>query len=796
MKPIRLPLILVVMLLTPIELSSAQEGQGAMTIYDQIKNVSLDDQKVAEVESLVLIRDAAAFRLNKGKICLFQPVEGRVTGAVFVGEGVFEFEPPTEIERYQLKKFAERENLAEEFSQLYLAFSDTIGEELKGTLGFSKGDVPGKFRSIKNDCPERLLDKTGRNIWFRILADILADSSFRGAYPERADRFFYAEIKTRELGRLFFTFDSKQVEEVTLEKPTGHLQRPKADLVCSFHQADDYLKNPAVLATPIPHEEKDEIQITHYKMDVEIDEQERLSGVVEMDYVGLVDGARVLEFWLATPLADSMEEITDEAGDPLEFGWEKRQVPTNLVLSRATGAGEEGKLVFKYSGNIIDRNWYGDFYIKSTTHWYPQYGYLNRATYDMTFRSPKRHKFVSIGRKVKEWTEGDYLCTQWEEDFPVALASFNFGSFDIYELEHEEIPPVSVYYLEDSRKEFTQDYNRFIGGRAGTQIMLLDSKSKKNVGADVVNSLNFYQATYGKCPFFKVAATEIPAAHGQGFPGLLHLSWATFMGEGGLPDTKFREVSFRAHEVSHQWWAHIVGWETYHDQWLSEGFAEYSGAWFAQMSTQDNEAFFDELEEWRKDIMGKGHKESVGSEAGPLWLGYRLNSSESSDYVTLVYEKGAYVLHMLRNMMMDYNAKSDSSFIAMMRDFVETYYGKEASTEDFKEIVEKHVGEDMDWFFDQWVYGVDIPTYKFSYSTKPTSDGKYIVTCEVDQENVSEDFKMWVPVLLDFGMDQHAILRLWVDKPHNEYQLPKAPLMPRKVTLNPAHAVLCEVKNK
>ena len=59
-----------------------------------------------------------------------------------------------------------------------------------------------------------------------------------------------------------------------------------------------------------------------------------------------------------------------------------------------------------------------------------------------------------------------------------------------------------------------------------------------------------------------------------------------------------------------------------------------------------------------------------------------------------------------------------------------------------------------------------------------------------------EDFKMWVPVLLDFGRDQYAVLRLWVDKPHNKYKLPRAPLEPREVILNPFHAVLCEVKNK
>jgi hypothetical protein len=494
----------------------------------------------------------------------------------------------------------------------------------------------------------------------------------------------------------------------------------------------------------------------------------------------LVDGARVLSFFFIYPLADSIRQITDENDKQVGFLYEKKEISTSVILPEPTRAGKTGKLTFKYAGKAVEQDLYGDFYIKSTTYWYPQYGYLQRATYDLTFRCPRRCKFVSIGKKVEEKVEKDYLVTRWVEDFPIKVASFNYGNFKIYEKSIEGMPPVYVYHLEETHRKTRTAY----------------TKSKENVAADVVNSLNFFQTMYGKYPFSKMAATEIPAYGGQGLPGLLHLSWGTFKGEGAFAETRFRNESFRAHEVSHQWWGHIIGWETYHDQWLSEGFAEYSGAWYAQMSMKDNEAFFKELEGWRKDILGKGDVESEGTKAGPLWLGYRLSSSKSSDYAALVYEKGAYVLHMLRNMMMDYNTKSDDKFVAMMRDFVQTYYGKEACTEDFKQIVEKHIGEDMSWFFDQWVYGVEIPTYVFSYTTEKTSEGKYVITCDITQENVSQGFKMWVPVLLDFGNDQYAVLQILVNKPHATYQLPKAPLMPKKVIFNPYHAVLCEVKNK
>jgi hypothetical protein len=770
MKPIRFILLFGMMFFTLTSIGYGQISQWGTGLYDQIKHLSLDDNKVASVESLVLVRDAAVFRLNSGKICLSQAVKGKVIGVVFVGEGTLEFTPPNDIESYQLHRFTKQDSLNEPFDELCLLFSDTTDSELEHKLEFNAGDVPHKFKSIIGDCPGRYLKQTGGNLSCRLLQDVLTDSSTFLNNQDRNHGFFYADVKTNQLGRLFFTFDPKQVEEVTLDKEINLPGISARDWVCSFHQKGDYLQNPTLEYTPIPHENKDEIGINHYKMTVVVDLQERLSANVEIDFESLVEGLRALNFNLYKDIR--VEKITSEIGDSLPFIKEDDQYGVTVILPQSIKAGETRKLNFKYHGKeMILQGWYGDLYMKSSTNWYPRYGYQKAATYDVTYKCPKSYKLASVGEKTKEWVEGDSLCTQWVEEIPVRAISFTYGNLKTYDMNLEGVPKVCVYY---------QGFK----------------KSKESVAMDVVNSLNYFQTMYGKCPFPSMLATEIPSSVGQGLPGLLRLSWGTFVADDQSHETQFEEMSFRAHEVSHQWWGHIVGWDSYHDQWLSEGFAEFSGMWFAHLSVKDKEVFHDKLKEWRDDVLGKGAKWQEGSKVGPVWLGIRLNSSKSEDYDNLIYEKGAYVMYMLRNLMMDYDTKTDDRFFKMMADFVETYRGKNASTADFQAIVEKHMGEKMDWFFNQWIYGTEIPTYDFSYTIDETPEGKYVVKCDITQENVSQDFKMWVPVLLDFGEDQTAVLRLLIDKPENKFELPKAPLKPKKVTLNPWYAVLCEVKNK
>ena len=252
---------------------------------------------------------------------------------------------------------------------------------------------------------------------------------------------------------------------------------------------------------------------------------------------------------------------------------------------------------------------------------------------------------------------------------------------------------------------------------------------------------------------------------------------------------------FRAHEVAHQWWGITVGYKTYHDQWLSEAFAEYAGLWYMQWIKKDNKRFFQILDEWKNDILSnRKYILGSGAEAGPIWLGYRTSSSKTEgDYLLIVYKKGAYVLHMLRNMLVDLKTMNEDRFTNMLHDFFDTYKGKDASTNDFKRIVERHCGENMDWFFDQWIYGTDIPTYKFSYYISETPDGKYLIDFRIVQEDVPDDFKMYVPLTIKFKGDQFARLRITIDEPVKEFSLP-SPLKPEKIIFNDFNSVLAKVK--
>jgi hypothetical protein len=101
----------------------------------------------------------------------------------------------------------------------------------------------------------------------------------------------------------------------------------------------------------------------------------------------------------------------------------------------------------------------------------------------------------------------------------------------------------------------------------------------------------------------------------------------------------------------------------------------------------------------------------------------------------------------------------------------------------------------MSWFFDEWVYGTGIPHYRFAYKVTPAPDGKFKITCRVDQENVPEEFQMFVPIHLAFGNDKYSKVRVFVKGRHSEFDLPLVPARPAQVLFNDLQSVLCEVEN-
>jgi aminopeptidase N len=144
--------------------------------------------------------------------------------------------------------------------------------------------------------------------------------------------------------------------------------------------------------------------------------------------------------------------------------------------------------------------------------------------------------------------------------------------------------------------------------------------------------------------------------------------------------------------------------------------------------------------------------------------------------------------------MLDFQTLNEDRFKNMMREFYQTYVGKRASTEDFRAIAEKYCGFKMDWFFNQWVYGTSIPTYKFAYQVNETSDSKFKVTCKVQQLNVPDDFLMLVPINVDFGDKKFARLQVLIKGPLSQFDLPLLPMKPQKIFFNDLESILCEVE--
>jgi len=256
---------------------------------------------------------------------------------------------------------------------------------------------------------------------------------------------------------------------------------------------------------------------------------------------------------------------------------------------------------------------------------------------------------------------------------------------------------------------------------------------------------------------------------GQSWPSLIFLPYLSFLDgtqrrQLGLSAAKdfIDEVGF--HEFAHQWWGHRVGWSSYRDLWLSEGFAEFSAA-LAIQHTQGAAAYDRFFRNRRQQILARVPGSAAIYEAGPISLGSRLDIAQSSAAVpAIVYAKGAYVLHMLRMLMWDGASKTpDAPFIAMMKDYAAAFAGKSPSTADFKAVVERHMvpalnatgNGRMDWFFDQWVDGIEIPRYTADLAIEPQGDA-YKISGKVSQEGVGKAFRALVPLYVELGKGELA----------------------------------------
>jgi hypothetical protein len=251
------------------------------------------------------------------------------------------------------------------------------------------------------------------------------------------------------------------------------------------------------------------------------------------------------------------------------------------------------------------------------------------------------------------------------------------------------------------------------------------------------NVATFYESIIGDSPYpsftLAVVESDLPGGHSPGYFAALNQQLPTSQLVWRNDPAAFTGYQdfFLAHELAHQWWGQAVGWRNYHEQWLSEGFAQYFAALYAQHQRGDDlfGSVLRQLRRWGIDE----------SKQGPIYLGYRLGHirGQSRVFRALIYNKGAAVLHMLRRTV------GDDAFFRGLRRFYRTSRFQKAGTEDLRVAMETESGQKLSRFFEQWIYGSTLPKVKLAYRI----EGGDVV---IGVEQIGEIFDVPVPVTLQY----------------------------------------------
>lgn len=726
--------------------------------------------------------EGATWILESGRLWLQEPTSGgAVTGLVFEGKGRFQMAVPDQTELAQLRRFAKKPDLAgldERFSSLVLRTS--------GELPLKDLAIPpaGRFE-VNRRARER------HEHWL-IQRIFDADSRVVAGLASSGDQYLRIDMETDSFGWLTYDYDGWRIEEIRLE--SFNTKYPSTEVWLSLDRPSerDERGRPASRWQPA-------LDIRHVDVAADLTaagrDKDWYKGRFKVGVYVLPqrDGARAAQLYLH-PFAKVT--VVSEGGKPVPFlrdhvggrsaSLDDRVYDSSLValVDPPLTEGAERRIDVEYEldmkGYAPGRDWYPDAEGDETILYD-----VSTARLELTVR--KKHQVRAMGRQegsVKE--SGNTSTSVWIIDQPVKMLTFSFADYFHEEtVTHDGAPEVVCF---------------------GSRVQVSGKGKFRAVGEDIAESLAFYQDLFGvKLSEPRIQVTSIDGFHGQAFDGFIHLAEHSFdllgPGAGEL---------FRGHEAAHQFWGVLLGGATYRDAWIGEAFAEYSGMMFVEATMKDGpkhlrdvlQASRDELTGSIKSGFSKFSRMQVniqnrahGDRIGPIGHGWRANTGELPwAYSSQVYTKGALVLHMLRGMLRDATG-SDQAFTDVLRDFLRTHQGGVASTRDFEAALARRVPGDWSWFFDAWVNGTAIPSYRWSYnlSNSPDQQGRYVATLKVRQTDVPEGFKMSVPVTAELAGGRVERQRVMVDEAEETFTL-SFPEKPKSLTFNPEDEVLAKTR--
>jgi hypothetical protein len=837
-------------MLTATALAAATRAdcpQTAHDLYQRIRSVPLDRQRIYRVRDAAIDRPNLHIDFDDGTLAFTEDICGRITGAAFEGEGEVRLSPPNREERGSLALFTGMAILEEQITSAYLRFNDDTAAALRPFL--SPAPESASFLQEWSDVDRTLAQ-------FDTLRLLLDFSHFlpvtAGSDPERKfPPLLHAHLIGKKLG----------VFEVFWDADAGEpLSAGQTRIKDGFQFFDTWTSFAPVAAT-VPPSQVGEASITSFHIQASVHPPTTLRASADMDVTIRGGGARTLLFelsrYLKVDTVDADGHPTDFIQNPAIEGSELQRKGNDLVavvFPVPLAAGQKLKLSFRYAGEVLSEAGIGLLYVGERGTWYPNLG-LSPAKFDMEFHYPANWTLVATGKKMngdggadraanpeaaaeKESEKASERVSRWISERPIPVAGFNLGKYVRADVRADSVL-VEAYGTRGVEKSFpkapnviekpafpivTPPHLRSMGPILVTPPPPSPANDVQAVAGKAARAIETFSKWFGPYPYSSLALTQMPGDLSQGWPGLVFLSSFAFLSPQEQTDLHLNPVTRElasqvlVHETAHQWWGDLVGWNSYHDQWIVEGLANYSS--LLMLEQQKPEQFRTILEQYRRDLLSKNNDGERLREAGPVTLGWRLQSSHFPDgYDEISYERGTWLFHMLRCMLRDaalhnfatsHSSKghadsppnSEELFFRTLRKIRNRYAGKTLSTQQLVQAFEEDLPRPLwyekrpklDWFLEGWIEGTAIPALEARDIHIIDRSGATAVSGVIVQKDAPDDLVTAVPVYASTSGNTLVFLgEVLADGRETAFRL-TAPGNIRKVVVDPFQTILTAPK--
>ena len=795
-------------------LPALAQGKSASALYREL-STGLDPQRVFRVRDAWLDREDLHVSLGEGTVAFTQAVDGRITGAFFEGDGEVLVSPPDQVERWSMNVFTGAAVLTAHFNAAYLRFNDDTFAQLEPDL--RPPEDAAAFIAKWDDTVRRL----SRFAALRLLQSLVDG-------PSPRDRMLYASLVGTRLGNFDVFFDTLAPEQITVGQAKEEVGRSFYDIWTAFPMRSvrgGRSTGPRAAASAAqPYAPADPVRITRIRIDATVTPPTQLEAEATLDLEARESGPRLLLFELSRYL--QVREVTS-GGRRLEFVQNEalegselaRRGNDNLaiVLPEPLKTGERLQLRFVYGGPVLSDAGGGLLYVGARGTWYPNRG-LAMADYDLRFRYPAGWTLVATGKKLDEPQQPlsaggpELQSAHYVSERPIPVAGFNLGQYVMAKAAAGSAT-VETFAAREVERSFPSSRPSVVvvpgtRGSGGQQAITVltpppqPARHAQELANGAARSIKFLSDRLGPFPYSTLALTQMPGPVSQGWPGLVFLSSYVFVDPEDRAQarlTPYQDLVYaklvEPHETAHQWWGDLMMARSYREYWLLEALANFCA--LLMLPPADQHAI---LEHYRQDLLARDAKGMEALEAGPVTLGWRLNSSRFPNaFETISYGRGTWLFHMLHTMLLESQpagTHGDPLSLAL-KAVSEQHAGGTVSWTDIQKELEKNLPQplwfegkrSLDWFKDSWIDGTAVPHLELADVKFSSRGSDTVVTGKLLQKQTPSHTVTLVPL---YGAGDGApvlLRRVFADGAETSFRL-TAPAGTRKLLIDPYQTLL------